>query len=106
MAKGFLVIVLLLDQRLEVNHGVELLWCIAKQGLQIADEPVHVPLARRLVDDVLVVVVAQPPTQLLVVHLGLVFPQAPTSRNLRQSTFVSVFFRCAQTFKMLKLSEA
>ena len=90
MAEGFLVIVLLLDQRLEVNHGVELLWCVAKQGLQIADEPVHVPLARGLVDYVLVVVVAQTSRQLLVVHLGLVFPQTPSSGDLRKQEMLFV----------------
>ena len=100
--------VLLRPLRHDPYQVEEVLRLVAQQGLQVADEPVHVPLARRLVDDVLVVVVAQPPTQLLVVHLGLVFPQAPTSRNLRQSTFVSVFSdvhklsRCLN-FQRLKL---
>ena len=65
------------------SHGVELLWCVAKQGLQIADEPVHVPLARGLVDDILVVVVAQAPAQLFVVHLRLVLPHTPPPSHLR-----------------------
>ena len=77
-----LVLILLLNKRLEVDHGMELLWGVAKEGLQIADEPVDVALARRLMDDVLVVVVAQAPTELLVVHLGLVLPHAPSSSNL------------------------
>ena len=65
-----------------------------EKGLGIADELVDVALARRLDDDLLVVVVAQAAGQLLVVHLGLVLPLAPTPRNLRQSTFVSVFSDC------------
>ena len=108
--------VLLRPLRHDPYQVEEVLRLVAQQGLQVADEPVHVPLARRLVDDVLVVVVAQPPTQLLVVHLGLVFPQTPTPRNLRQSTFVSVFsdvlklsytqtLRCSN-FQMLELSNA
>lgn len=50
---------------------------VSEQVLEIADEPVDVSLARRLVDDVLVVVVAQAAAELLVVHLGLVLPDAP-----------------------------
>merc|ERR550532_871099 len=68
----------------------EVLRLVAKQGLQVADEPVHVPLARRLVDDVLVVVVAQATAQFLVVHLRLVFPRSPSSSNLRNRESVSI----------------
>ena len=102
MAKGFLVIVLLLDQRLEVNHGVELLWGIAKQGLQIADEPVHVPLARGLVDYILVVVVAQAPAQLFVVHLRLVLPHTPSPSHLRILHHVTLYNNVNRKFTMKK----
>ena len=61
----------------------EVLGLVAQQVLQVADEPVHVPLPARLVDDVLVVVVAQAPGQLLVVHLRLVLTCAPPSCNLQ-----------------------
>lgn len=54
----------------------------AQQVLQVAHEAVHVALARGLVDDVLVVVVAQAAAQLLVVHLGLVLPLAPPAGHL------------------------
>ena len=47
--------------RLEVDHGVHLLGGVAEQALQVADEPVDVALARRLQDDVLVVVVPEGP---------------------------------------------
>ena len=77
-----LVVILLLHQRLEVDHGMEFLWGVAKEGLEVADEPVDVALAGRLVDDVLVVVVAQAAAKLLVVHLGFVFPHAPSSSHL------------------------
>ena len=68
----------------------EVLRLVPKQGLQVADEPVHVPLARRLVDDVLVVVVAQATAQFLVVHLRLVFSSSPSSSNLRYWESVSI----------------
>ena len=35
--------IFLLDERLEVHHGVELLRCIAQQRLEITDKPVDVP---------------------------------------------------------------
>ena len=54
----------------------------AEQTVHVADEPIDVSLARRLVYDVLVVVVAHAAAQLLVVHLGLVLARAPASRNL------------------------
>ena len=76
------MVILLLHQRLEVHHGMEFLWCVAKEGLQVADEPVDVALARRLVDDVLVIVIAQATAKLLVVHLRFVLPHAPSSSHL------------------------
>ena len=142
--------IFLLDERLEVHHGVELLRCIAQQRLEITDKPVDVPtkyilrsvkcpqlrrylsfsglsshsskvvssltgqkvaaecsfkgglrnwirlkwwarrlsvpLAGRLVYDVLVVVVPQPPRQLIIVHLGFILPQPPSSGNLQSET--------------------
>ena len=44
--------------------------------------PVHVSLAPRLLDDVLVVVVTQSARQLLIVHLGLVLAVAPPPGHL------------------------
>ena len=61
---------------------MQLLWCVAQQALQVADEAVDVALAGRLVDDVLVVIVTQTTAQLLIVHLGLVFPLAPPPGHL------------------------
>ena len=40
-------------------------------------------------DDVLVVVVAEAPGQLLVVHLRLVLPDSPPTRNLTQAKLVA-----------------
>ena len=75
-----LVVILLLHQRLEVDHGVEFLWGVAKEGLEVADEPIDVALVGRLVDDVLVVVLSQAAAKLLIVHLGLVIgPRCPWS---------------------------
>ena len=50
--------------------------------LEVADKSVDVALARDLVDDVLVVVVAQAAAQLLVVHLGFVLAGAPAAGDL------------------------
>ena len=47
----------LLLVRLEIDHGVDLLRAVAQQALKVAHEAVHVPLARGLKDDVLVVVI-------------------------------------------------
>lgn len=106
-AAALLVDVFLLDLQIELGH--QLLGCVtAKEGggeqldqiswyidlciddlphqvLQIADKAIDVALARCLVDDVLVVVVAQAPAQLLVVHLGLVLADAPATRHLWES---------------------
>ena len=43
------VLVLLLDDGLEVHHGVQLLGGVAQQALQVAHEPVHVPATRGVV---------------------------------------------------------
>ena len=43
------VLVLLLDEGLEVHHGVQLLGRVAQQALQVAHEPVHVPATRGVV---------------------------------------------------------
>ena len=50
--------------------------------MNVTHEAVHVPLAGRLVDDVLVVVVAQAAAQLLIVHFRLVLAHAPPSGHL------------------------
>lgn len=55
---------------------------IPQHALQIAHKAVDIALARRLVDDVLVVVVAETATELLVVHLRLVLAHAPAPRDL------------------------
>lgn len=68
---------------LHAQDGVQFLGGEPQQVLQVAHEAVHVTLPRRLVDDVLVVVIAQAPAQLLVVHLGLVFPFSPPAGHLK-----------------------
>lgn len=66
-----------------VHTGQHLLRRLSQHALHVADKAVDVALARRLVDDVLVVVVAQASTQLLVVHLGFVLALAPALGHLR-----------------------
>ena len=53
--------------------------------IYLKSEPVNISLAGSLVDDVLVVVVAQAPRELLVVHLRLILTHAPASSNLGQN---------------------
>ena len=64
------------------HHGVHLLAAVAQQALDVAHELVDVALARGLDQDVLVVVVAETPRHLLVVHLGLVLAVAPPPGHL------------------------
>lgn len=66
----------------DADHLMELLRGVTEEAVQVADEPVDVTLAGRLVDDVLVVVVTQAAAELLVVHLGLVLPLAPPPGDL------------------------
>lgn len=54
-------------------HGVR----IHLEDLREGDELVHELLPDHLLDDVLVVIVAQGPAQLVVVHVCFVFPEAP-----------------------------
>lgn len=68
--------------RLDAQDGMQFLGGEPQQVLEVAHEAVHVALPRRLVDDVLVVVIAQAAAQLLVVHLGLVFPLSPPAGHL------------------------
>ena len=53
-----------------------------QHGFQVTHEAVDIAFPRDLVDDVLVVVVAETATQLLVVHLGLVLARAPSPGHL------------------------
>ena len=68
--------------RHHVKHGVNLLCAVSQKAVQVADKAVDISLARRLVDYVLVVVVAQAAAQLFIVHLGLVLPLAPAPSHL------------------------
>ena len=73
---------LLVSVRLSLELALQLGKRHSQHRLQVAHKAVDVPLPRHLVDDVLVVVVAQTSAQLLVVHLGLVLARAPSSSNL------------------------
>lgn len=74
-ASSLAILVLL---RRETVDGKQFLRCVAENVLQVADETVDVPLPGCLVDDVLVVVIAQTSAQLLVVHLWFVLADAPS----------------------------
>ena len=86
-----LTVVLIGALRHNTNQIEEILRLVAQQVLQVAHKAVDIALARRLVYDVLVVVVAEAPGQLLVVHLGLVLADTPPSGNLQQSINQWVF---------------
>jgi len=55
----------------------QLLRAVAQHLIELTDKPVHVSLAGRLVNDVLVIVVSHTAWQFLVIHLGLVLAHAP-----------------------------
>ena len=55
---------------------------MSDDGRHVADKAVDISAPRRLVNNVLVVVVTQTATQLLIVHLGLVLASAPASSHL------------------------
>ena len=55
---------------------------LAHDALHVAHKPVHVPLAPRLLDDVLVIIISQSTRQLLIIHFGLVLPETPPPRDL------------------------
>ena len=55
---------------------------ISKKSLEITDEPIHVSFSGCFQDNVLVIIISQSPGQLLVIHLGLVFPDAPSPGHL------------------------
>ena len=65
--------VFLQSGRRYADHGVHFFRGVTQQALDVTDEPVDVPLACCLQDDVLVIVISQTPRHLLVVHLWLVF---------------------------------
>lgn len=69
-----------------VQTGQDLLRRLTQHALHITDKAVDVAFARRFVDDVLVVVVAQASAQLLIVHLGFVLALAPAFSHLQGST--------------------
>lgn len=66
-----------------VQTAQDLLRCLSQHALNVTHKAVDVAFARRLVDDVLVVVVTQATAQLLVVHLGFVLAPAPALGHLR-----------------------
>lgn len=62
--------------------------CLPEQALQIANKAIDVAFAGGLVDNVFVVVITQPTRQFLVVHLRLVFADAPASSNLTSKNHI------------------
>lgn len=62
---------------------MELLRRVSQETLQVTHKAVHVALARCLVDDVFVVIVAEATAQFLIIHLGLVFPFPPSPGHLK-----------------------
>lgn len=65
-----------------VQTGQDLLGCLSQHSLNVTDEAVDVAFARRLVDDVFVVVITQATAQFLIVHLGFVLALSPTLCHL------------------------
>lgn len=66
----------------DVQHGMQLLGRVPQQALKVTHEAVHIAFPCRLVNDVFVIIVAKATAQLLVIHLGFVFPFAPSPGHL------------------------
>lgn len=66
-----------------IHTGQHLLGRLSQHSLHVTDEAVDVAFAGCLVDNVLMVVVAQASAQLLVVHLGFVLALAPALGHLQ-----------------------
>ena len=67
---------------MNTGYAKKLVRSVAEHSLQVAHEAVDVALPRRLVNDVLIVVVAKASRQLLIVHLRLVLAVPPPPSNL------------------------
>lgn len=67
-------------KRLHLDAKGNFVFCFGDFGKR--NEAVDELLSHDLLDDVLVVVIAQRPRQFVVVHVVLVFPQTPQSRHL------------------------
>ena len=52
-----------------------------EDGVEIAHESINVTFSRRLLDDVLIIVISEATGQLFVVHLGLIFSYSPSTGN-------------------------
>ena len=65
----------------------EMMRGLTHDALHVTHEPVHVPLAPRLLDDVLVVVISQTTRQLFIIHFWLVLSKSPSSRDLQHIRF-------------------
>lgn len=75
-------LVVLVGLRCQVTCLEEFGWSVAQHVLEITNKPIDVAFASCLVDNILVVVISQAPTQLLIVHLRLVFTDTPAPRHL------------------------
>ena len=64
----------------------EMMWGLTNDALHVTHESVHVPLAPRLLDDVLVVIISQTTRQLLIIHFWLVLSKSPPSCDLNEYT--------------------
>ena len=66
-----------------LHHALQLVRGVPQQGLQVTDEPIDIPLASCLMNDVLIVIISQASGQLLIVHLGFVLAKPPSPCNLQ-----------------------
>ena len=78
--RGYGVLDLCLQQGSDVLRE-----CHGEKGLWVADKLVHVSLACHFLHDSFLVVVAQRPTQFVVVHSRSVLLDAPSTRNLKHN---------------------
>ena len=67
----------------------EMMWGLTHDALHVAHKSVHVPLAPRLLDDVLVVIISQTTRQLLIIHFWLVLSKSPPSCDLNEYMYIT-----------------
>ena len=72
------------------NPVEEVVRGLTEDALHVAHEPVHIPLAPGLLDNVFVIVISQTTRQLFIIHFWLVFAETPSSRNLHRHFNVNV----------------
>ena len=71
-----------LRQRTDSARSEQLRRRASQHVLKVTDKPIHISATGRLVNDVLVVIIAQSAAQLFIVHLGFLLTGTPATCDL------------------------